>query len=167
MGIMDMFSGAIGSAGSITPGAGENQLNLGLPTSYGGDIAPLQAVSPETGGTSNQGTGLLGMAAKANQPGTIMGMSPDSFSTVMGGMGAAISKKGSWQEKLGSLARGIGAGQLGMMANKVASEADQAKMLEVLKADPNFAKTLSAAIGQPSGIPLNPGSVSDVAGVTK
>ena len=49
------------------------------------------------------------------EKGSILGLSPSTFSSIAGQMGAAISPKGSWQEKLGTVASQMGSQKLGQL----------------------------------------------------
>lgn len=56
-----------------------------------------------------------GMNPDMVEKGSILGMTPSTFSSVAGQMGAAISPKGSWQEKLGTMASQMGSQKLGQL----------------------------------------------------
>lgn len=101
--IADMWSkvkGAFGNGGSLATGT----------ANYGG---ANPATMPD--GTPN---------AMAGDKGSILGMSPNQFSSLVGGLGSAIAPKDSWQEKIGTFARGLGVAQLGMAATKAKAAAD-------------------------------------------
>lgn len=49
------------------------------------------------------------------EKGSILGMSPSTFSSIAGQMGAAVSPKDSWQAKLGGLAAQMGSQKLGQL----------------------------------------------------
>jgi hypothetical protein len=49
------------------------------------------------------------------EKGSILGMTPSTFASVAGQMGAAISPKGSWQQQLGSAAAQMGSQKIGQL----------------------------------------------------
>jgi hypothetical protein len=134
-GISSMFSSAPAApAGSFTSGIGDN-----------GEAVPSQFV-PDNSRVISQPT---------QAPQSIMGMSPDQFSSMAGGIGSALSKKGSWQERMGTFARGLGVAQMAMAANKAKAAGDSAKLSEILKLNPGLAAQISSMSGT-SALPLNP-----------
>lgn len=157
--IMGKIGGMVGNTGSTTKGFGEGNIDLNLNPASTGTYPSAQLIDPATGGSSNQGTGILGAAAQANQSGQIMGMNPDTFSAMMGGMGAALAPKGSWQEKLGTFARGLGVTNIAATANKVKADADQKLITEFLKTNPELAAKIASETGQNPMLPMNPDMV--------
>jgi hypothetical protein len=106
--------------------------------------APMSTNSVLTG-TPQQSTGLFAKIGRANSGGNVMGMSPDQFSQLAGGMAGAISKKGSWQSALGSLAAGMGQSHMQALAADAQKKGMLANIQEAMKKDPNF---LASIIGQ-------------------
>lgn len=82
----------------------------------------------------------------------ILGMTPDNFSAMVGGLGASISKPNSWQASLGKFASGLGNAHLAQAALKNQIAAQSARINEFLKQSPSTAAALAAMFGQ-SGMP--------------
>jgi hypothetical protein len=149
------------------------------PMNWFSNSTPAQggAITPNTSGYApGSGTDGSGMAARQmapldtpdvnyNQgnlskqpqaPANVMGMTPDQFSSMAGGMGAALAPKGSWQEKMGTFARGLGVAQMAAVAAQHKAKADQAQLKEMFdKGLLNSAEYLKA-VGQTKGIGTNP-----------
>jgi hypothetical protein len=114
-------------------------------------------------GNSNFGQGKGPIAANGVEniqagPGSILGMSPNSFAAVAGGMGEAISPKDSWQAKLGGFAKGLGVAQMGMAANKAKAAADLKMFQELIGKGIINPASFSKYTGQHPELGLNPNS---------
>jgi len=140
MGMWDSFSGMFGDKGSLATGTG----NFG-----GGNPAS------NTDGTDNAFKGS----------GSILGMSPNSFSAIAGGLGSALSKTERGAEtpmsRIGDFARGLGVAQMGMIAGKEKAKKDQDILLQMIKQgllDPGLLQKL---IGQDSSLPVNGNNTPD------
>ena len=57
-------------------------------------------------------TGIENPAAGLAGEGNILGMTPEQFQSVMGGIGQALAPKDTWQSRLGAFAKDLGQGQI-------------------------------------------------------
>ena len=91
----------------------------------------------------------------------IMGMSPDLFSVLAGGAGAALGGPNTWQGRLGAFAGQMG--QSGIQNTNV--QAQRKEMIDLLKAALGGAPAASAATSGPSGDGI-PGVPKELSGIT-
>ena len=75
------------------------------------------------------------------EKGSIMGMTPSTFASVAGQMGAALTPKGSWQNALGGAAAQFGSQKLAQLA----TAEKEKRMTELLKQIMGQAKTSDIA----------------------
>ena len=78
---------------------------LGSMTTGSEFYAPSEVAKMEAGTPQNM-----------TEKGSILGMTPSTFSSVAGQMGAAIAPKDSWQSKLGGVAANFGSQKLAQLA---------------------------------------------------
>lgn len=102
------------------------------------------------------------------QGGNILGMSPDSFSAVAGGMGTAVSNPKSWQARLGTLASQMGQAKIAGLAAQNQEKANQAFLLDAIKKGlinpaevltdykPSTLQTATGATGVTAPVAANP-----------
>lgn len=162
------FGDVMNVASVVAPDAGVAQVNPTEPTLWsrisgafgnGGKLA--------TGGQNYGGQNPATMKdgtpnALAGDQGSILGMSPNSFASIAGGMASAIGPKDSWQSKLGTFARGLGVAQLGMAANKAKAAADLGLVQEMFKKGLISHGDVAKQLGNINGLDLNPNSRDSV-----
>jgi hypothetical protein len=102
------------------------------PTAFEGFNKPL----PLSGKSVFTGASQIPAEGGLFDNGKIFGMTPNEFSATAGGIGASISKPGSWQQRLGTLAKGMGAAQMQKIASEKHLKANQEFMTKWLDQDP-------------------------------
>lgn len=110
-GLSGMFGGASAN-GALNSVDSMNSAGGGIPSNVNSDLNAEKPSNPNGG--------------------DVFGIPAGSFSAVMGGMGSAISKKGSWQDRLGTLARGMGVTQMADIASKAKVASDAKNLQEMI-----------------------------------
>jgi hypothetical protein len=80
------------------------------------------------------------------EKGSILGLSPSTFSSIAGQFGAALMPKDSWQAKLGSIAAQMGSAKLAQMA-KAEQEKRSADMFKQLVGSIGNKELASLSVG--------------------
>lgn len=129
-------------------------LNFTQPTS------PMAPTLGNPAGAPGSDASMASALPPASDPNSILGMTPASFASLAGGMGAALAPKDSWQSRLGEFAKGVGTAQLASLAAQKKAKADQAQfgllMDKYGKSNPGMMEEFIKMSGQP-GLTLNPG----------
>ena len=155
----DLSSMFASLGGGINTSAGNVQLqapNQGL--RINDFVAPAQPMSTNFGNAT-------GVTQTPGNRGTVLGVPVDNFSALAGGIGSAIAKPNSWQDKLGTLAKGLGSVQMQKMAAEQQLKGNMNMIQEMAKKDPEFAKQLMARFAA-EGTPVPPVAQASVTGST-
>lgn len=128
-GFMDSFANMFGNGGALATG-----------TNYTNENA--NKVDTLTGRGDLEG-------AKMVEKGSILNMTPSTFASVAGQLGAAISPKDSWQAKLGGMASQMGSQKLGQMfqAEKEKRSTDLFKQMLGIMSNKDLTKSESGVSG--------------------
>jgi hypothetical protein len=94
-------------------------------------------------------TGSAMALPKSNKMPGFGEMTPDQFSSVFGQAGAALSKKGSWQQQLGTMAGQMGNTKLAGLAALKQDAASKKTFTDLLDKYPGLAPQILAASGTP------------------
>ena len=141
--MFDSIAGMFGAGGSLATGTQYNNANQGKMD----NVWDQYNSGKIDEGTASRDSALI-------EKGSILGMTPSTFSSVAGQMGAAISPKGSWQEKLGGAAAQMGSQKI----SQLMTAEKEKRTTDLLKQILGQAKTSELVSMSAGGAPAMKGS---------